>query len=100
MSPKVSVIIPFYNNGDVIDRCLRSMEEQTVMKDEFQIIIVDDGSSSEFIRPTLDKDLQMVCLRHSVNCGLPAALNTALKNCHTQFFVRVDSDDFVHKNFL
>ena len=100
MTNRVSVIIPFYNNAKFINRCLRSIESQTIEKSEFKIILVDDGSSEKLKIPNLDKNLELHVLTHSENRGLPVALNTALKNCETQFFVRVDSDDFVHERFL
>ena len=100
MMCKISIIIPFYNNTKFINRCLRSLEAQTIPKSEFKIIIIDDGSTEKLKIPKIDKDLQIHVLRHSENKGLPAALNTALEKCDTQFFVRVDSDDFVHARFI
>jgi len=97
---KISVIIPFYNNQKFINRCLRSLESQTISKSEFKIILVDDGSVEKFKTPNIHKDLELRVLSHSENKGLPASLNTALLNCDTQFFVRVDSDDYVHSHFL
>ena len=100
MTSKISVIIPFYNTSKFINRCLRSLEVQSIKKSDFKIILVDDGSIEKLKIPNLDENLELIVLNHPENLGLPAALNTALKNCGTQYFVRVDSDDFVHERFL
>ncbi len=42
---RCSVIVPVYNGARVIDRCLDALAQQTVSPAEFEIIIVDDGSS-------------------------------------------------------
>ena len=40
--PKISVIIPVYNHGDELTACLASLQTQT--EQDFEVIIVDDGS--------------------------------------------------------
>jgi GT2 family glycosyltransferase len=45
MSPAVSVCVPTYNNGETIERCLRSILDQDDV--EFEIVVVDDDSSDE-----------------------------------------------------
>lgn len=100
MTTRVSVIIPYYNNKNFINRCLRSLEAQTLPKHEFDIILVDDGSDEKFQPPELNKELNFRYCRHDTNRGLPSALNTALAKCETQYFVRVDSDDYVQERFL
>jgi len=46
---KLSVIIPTYNRADVLAMTLDSLGKQTVRKDSFEVIIVDDGSNSQQI---------------------------------------------------
>ena len=41
----ISVIIPTYNNASYIERCLRSLEDQSIDTDLFDIIVIDDGST-------------------------------------------------------
>lgn len=40
--PKVSIIVPVYNVEDYLERCLRSLERQTL--EDVEILLVDDGS--------------------------------------------------------
>ena len=41
-----SVIIPYYEADNTINRCLRSLAAQSISKDNFVVIIVDDGSKN------------------------------------------------------
>ena len=41
----ISIIIPVYNNVKYVGRCLRSLKNQSISKNLFEIIIVDDCSS-------------------------------------------------------
>ena len=42
---RASVIIPAYNAEEVIPRCLRALEHQTVPQDQYEVIVIDDGSA-------------------------------------------------------
>ena len=42
---KVSVIIPCYNHEKFIGKCLRSILDQSLNKKQYEVIVVDDGSS-------------------------------------------------------
>ena len=42
---KVSVVIPVYNCEEYLEGCVKSLFEQTMSQDEFQIVFVNDGSS-------------------------------------------------------
>ena len=43
-TPLVSVIIPVYNQEKWIGRCLRSLLNQTMNRDEYELVVIDDGS--------------------------------------------------------
>ncbi len=42
---RASVVIPAYNAAATLERCLRALEQQTVPEDQFEVIVVDDGST-------------------------------------------------------
>lgn len=69
-------------------------------KGNFKVIIVDDGSEEPVTVKSSLYEFTIDIFRHDKNYGLPTALNTALKNVETRFFVRIDSDDYVHRSFL
>ena len=97
---QISVIVPAYNEEIYIGRCLRSLLNQSILKDNYEIIVVDDNSNDntfEVIKLYIDK---IKYLKNSKNQGLPYSLNVGIKNAKGNFVVRVDSDDYVHSDFL
>ena len=99
---KVSVIIPFYNVAPYIERCARSLMEQTLKDVEF--IFVDDASpdnSSNILKKVLaeyDRDARIVV--HTKNQGLPAARNTGLLQAKGEYIFHCDSDDWLEPTML
>lgn len=92
MKPLVSVIIPTYNRAKTIGRTIESILLQSY--DNFEIIIVEDGSKDETIsilQQYTDKRLRVIC--HDVNKGVTAAKNTGLNNIRGEWFTILDSDD-------
>ena len=98
--PLVSILIPVYQVEDYIERCARSAFEQTYQNLEF--VFVDDGSTDSSIYvlksvindyPDLKDHIRII--RHPENRGLAAARNTAIKSCHGDFVMHVDSDDWL-----
>lgn len=103
-SPKISVIVAAYNQEQYLGRCLRSLLHQTLPHDDYEIIVVDDGSTDR-----TSYALELFCdpfesvvkvLTNKKNLGLPASLNRAIQKASAPLIVRVDSDDFVNSNFL
>lgn len=101
--PKVSVIIPVYGVEKYIERCARSLFEQTL--DDIQYIFVDDctNDNSIVILESVIKDyphrkLQIIILKHDYNKGLPIARQTGLKVANGQYIAHCDSDDWVDVN--
>ena len=105
IKPKVSVIIPVYGVERFIERCSRSLMEQTL--DDIEYIFVDDASkdrSIELLNNILNfypnrKDWVSI-ITHEINAGLPAARNTGLKYAKGEYVFHCDSDDFLELNAL
>lgn len=102
--PKVSVIVAVYNQERFIGRCLRSLLHQSMPHTDYEIIVINDGSTdrtdyalSLFCDP---KDSVVQLFQNETNHGLPAALNVGIRAARAPYIVRVDSDDFVNTNFL
>ncbi len=103
MLPDISVIVACYNHGRWIERCIRSLSHQRGHSDfTFEIIVVDDGSLDN--TGAVLKNLQVLenlrIIRNEENRGLPASLNVALHRALGRYIVRVDSDDYVAREFL
>lgn len=105
MEYSVSVIIPVYNVGKFIERCVRSLMEQTM--DNVEYIFVDDASPDNSIQilqevladyPKRRDNVRI--LTHAENKGLPAARNTGLAVAQGKYIFHCDSDDFVEPDML
>ena len=98
--PKVSVIIPVYGVKKYIERCARSLFEQTL--DDIEYIFVDDSTpdnSISILRKVLseypNREKQVKILRHEKNKGLAQARQTGLKIASGEYIAHCDSDDWV-----
>ena len=101
-SPDVSVIVCTYNHSKWIERCLRSLLNQDfVKKNEYEVIIID-GNSKDYTQQIL-KNFKFENFRfykNKKNLGLPESLNKGIKLSLGKYVVRVDSDDYIRRNFI
>ena len=96
----VSIIVPAYNSEMYIGRCIRSLLSQSFNKENFEIIVINDGSKDDtkkILTPFLG---DIIYLENKKNKGLPFSLNTGIKKAKGRFIVRVDSDDWVHAEYI
>lgn len=100
MSKKISVIIPCYNAGKVLTRCLDSILEQSYSNKE--ILLVNDGSVDDTAAICDEYAAKMNCIRvvHQENAGVSAARNTALNIATGEYITFVDSDDTADPEYL
>ena len=102
--PKVSVIIPVYGVEKYIERCARSLFEQTL--DDIEYIFVDDCSPDKSIaileniikeyQPRLNKEHKNVRIeKMSQNSGLPNVRRYGIKLATSDYIAHCDSDDWV-----
>ncbi len=99
---KLSVIIPVYNVEKYIKKCLDSVFIQDVACDEYEVIVVDDGSpdnSMEIVKyfATEFKNLKIISQK---NQGLSAARNAGMRIAKGEYIWFVDSDDWIEENCL
>lgn len=95
---KITVIVPMYNTEKYIERCIRSIMEQTYKN--LEIIIVNDGStdkSLDICKKLQDEDNRIIIINQE-NKGVAGARNTGIENSKGEFIGFVDSDDFLEKN--
>ena len=100
---QVSILVPIYNVESYIERCARSLFEQTYPDIEY--IFVDDcatDKSMALLSRVIDEYPQrkehITIIKHNKNRGLSAARNTAVDNCNSVFLLHVDSDDYLEQN--
>lgn len=97
MSPiELSVIIPAYNAGQTIGRCLDSLL-QSVQQAPVEIVCVDDGSKDNTWEILQSYSKKYACLRifHKENGGVGSARNLGLSQAAGNYIAWVDSDDYV-----
>ena len=95
MKPDVSVIVPVYNQERYIGRCLRSLLAQDMSRSQFEIVVVNDGSTdrTDYALELFADELSIVRLPE--NQGLPHALNVGLGVASAEFIALVPSDESV-----
>lgn len=101
--PLISILVPIHNVEPFIERCARSILEQTY--DNLEYIFVNDkctDNSIQILERVLDnypnRKERCTIIHHPSNKGLAAARNTAVKACQGEFVVHVDSDDWMDLN--
>ena len=99
-NPKISVIIPVYNHDKFIGRALRSIIDQSLKINEYEIIVVNDASSDNSKKIITKFNERIVYVENKKNMGLPFSLNIGIKKAKGQYLVRLDSDDYVNKKYL
>ena len=95
--PLISVIIPVYNVEKYLDKCVKSVINQTYKN--LEIILVDDGSPDNCPQMCDDwakKDSRITVL-HKENDGVSSARNAALDIASGDYIGFVDSDDYIEK---
>lgn len=103
--PKVSVIIPIYNVEQYIERCARSLFEQTL--EDIEYVFVNDctpDSSMTVLESVIEKypnrKRSVRILTHTVNQGLPAARKTGFDTALGDFIIFCDSDDWMEHEMI
>ena len=100
---KVSICVPVYGVEKYIERCARSLFEQTY--EDVEYVFVDDCTqdrSVELLQNVIEnypsrKDKVRI-IHHKSNIGLGEARNTAVAASTGEFIMHVDSDDYIDKD--
>lgn len=97
---KVSIIIPVYNVEKYIDRCIKSILEQTFK--ELEIILVNDGSSDNSLKilRKYEKENKNIHVFDQKNSGPAIARNNGMKQVKTKYLMFIDSDDYIDSDYV
>lgn len=106
-APSLSIIIPMYNAGKYIERCLQSIVTQSVSTppktdSAVEVIVVDDGSadsSADVVRGMADEYPAIRLIRQS-NQGVSAARNAGVRLSAGKYIFFMDADDFLFSGVL
>lgn len=100
---KISFIIPTFNSKvNFLKRCVLSVIEQESFDLDFEIIIVNDGSTEKNLLLYLDdlKLIDRVKVINKINGGVSSARNVGLGAASGNYICFVDADDFISKKFF
>lgn len=93
----VSIIVPIYNTGEYLYKCLESIVNQNLQ--EIELILIDDGStdnSGEICDLYSEKD-KRVRVIHKKNEGVSIARNVGTQTAKGEYIGFIDSDDWIEK---
>ncbi|UMZ74718.1 glycosyltransferase [Natranaerofaba carboxydovora] len=100
MNPTVSIIIPVYNDSKAIYNTLTKLEEQNYPKENYEIIVVDNGSTDDTVK-VVEKFENVSLLFEHFNLSSPySARNRGIEKARGDIIVLLDSTCFPSKNWL
>lgn len=97
---KASIIITCHNREMFVSRAIRSAISQRFRRDEFEVIVVDDGSTDHSRAIIRDFGDEVIPIFHKRNRGLPIARNSGTRKARGRFVLHLDSDDYMHDDLL
>lgn len=97
---KISIIIPIYNAEKYLEKCIKSVMEQSLK--EIEIICINDGSTDTSLKilKKFQKEDNRIKIIDKKNGGASSARNEALKIAKGQYCLNVDSDDWIEQEYL
>ena len=98
---KVSVIVPVYNSEKYLEKCIKSLVNQTLK--DIEIIFINDGSndkSLEILNKFKKQEPLKINIINTKNNGIGVARNLGIKSSVGEYLFFVDSDDYLELNAL
>ncbi|MDD5433501.1 MAG: glycosyltransferase family A protein [Candidatus Pacebacteria bacterium] len=96
---KVSIIIPTYNSALTLERSIESALNQDFPKDEFEVIVINDGSTDNTLE-ILKKYGEKIRVINQANQGALRASNNGFRAALGEYVIKLDSDDKFEKDIL
>lgn len=99
---KISIIIPAYNAEAYIKKCITSLLNQNISDDEYEILIINDGSTDNTLNiiESLSNTCPQVKSINTPNQGVSASRNLGVDQATGEIILFVDADDFIEPNSL
>ena len=98
----LSIIVPVYNVEKYLRKCVDSLLAQDLLPEEYEIILVDDGSTDQSgtICDEYAAEHPLLKAIHQQNGGLSVARNSGIAVAQGRYVQFVDSDDYLEPNVL
>ena len=102
MGLRLSIIVPLYNSAAWLPKCVESLVKQDIAPDEYEIILVNDGSSdnSQEIAESYARIYPNIVVLSQQNKGTSGARNTGLRYASGKYVSFVDPDDYIKEYSL
>lgn len=100
LMPKVSIVVPCYNQAQYLDEALASVEQQT--HTNWECIIINDGSpdnTEEVAKKWINKDSRFTYV-YQKNAGVSSARNLGIQKTESDYILTLDADDKYEVSFL
>lgn len=98
--PEVSVIIPVYNNEKFVEKCIRSVMEQSFQ--DLEILVVNDGSTDRsglILKALAAKDIRIHYMEQD-NYGVAVARNRGIDAATGTYLTFLDGDDYICRDYI
>lgn len=99
---RLSIIVPLYNSEKYLPKCLDSLLNQDIPEDDYEIILVDDGSpdGSRILAEAYASRHARITVLSQPNKGTSGARNTGIRHATGKYLYFVDPDDYILENSL
>src|SRR5262245_21674789 len=103
--PQLAVIIPTYNRRAMLMECLDALEKQSIPRDAYEILVIDDHSPDDTpqrmqVRVKQYGEHALRFFRQEMNAGPSAARNVGIRNAQSDWLLFLDDDILVAPNTL
>jgi GT2 family glycosyltransferase/glycosyltransferase involved in cell wall biosynthesis len=98
---RVSVVIPTFNRSATLARCLAALDRQTILAHEFEVVVVDDGSTDD-TRAVVESYASSYPLKyvHQSNAGPGTARNTGVRHASGELVLFIGDDIMADERLL
>ena len=94
---RASVIVPVYNGGAFFQNCLRALFAQTLPREDYEVIVVDDGSADGSADMAERFGARVI---RQANAGAPAARNAGILAANSEWLAFTDADCVPSRRWL
>ena len=99
---RISIIIPVYNAENYLKNCLESVLRQGLAQNEYEVILVDDGSTDNSLEicEEYSRHYSQIRFVSQENAGVAIARNRGIEEAKGEFIGFLDADDYLLDNGL
>jgi glycosyltransferase involved in cell wall biosynthesis len=101
MTPKISALFSSFNRAELLREALSSLTQQTLPKEDFEVVVIDDGSTDHTQEVAASfKSILPIRYAYQINSGLAEGKNHAISLARAPLVVFMDDDDVAAPNLL